>query len=136
MISFSITWKSFHPEDEIDDFRGAAEQICARTPAGKKTLATRSRAFVCKRLKMGSEYLSSLSNEDKVHYDRKLTLANGVKLDDPYSTYLVDTPSAYTKESVKAFKSLDGFEFLEKGMCRTAFIMKPTQCLFASLSQR
>ena len=91
---------------------------------------------------MGTEYLFSLSNEDKVRYNDKLTLANGVKLEDPYAIttgwladisklpnitwsnvikYLVDTPSEYTKEAVKAFKSLDGFEFFREGHVQDCF---------------
>ena len=73
---------------------------------------------------MRIDYYSSLKNKDKVCYDIKLMLANGIKLEDPYSmmegwgcditelpndakaawsdvtSCLIDTPSIYTKESV------------------------------------
>lgn len=37
------------------------------------------------RVKMGNEYDLPLSKIDELRYNRKLTLANGVKLDDPNS---------------------------------------------------
>ena len=84
---------------------------------------------------MGSEYYRSLSSEDKTRYNKKLTLNDGTHLDDPYgierkwtdditklpnicwsdvTQYLIETPSAYTMEAVKAYNSLDGYGvFLE-----------------------
>ena len=74
--------------------------------------------------KMGSEYYRSLSSEDKTRYNEKLTLNDGTQLEDPYAIecewtdditklpnicwsdvtkYLIETPSAYTKEAVKAY---------------------------------
>lgn len=85
---------------------------------------------------MGYEYYLPLSNEDKLHANRKLAIANSVKLEDPYSNsaarvdeitkltnvswyyvtkYLIDTPSDYTKEAVKAFKSIYVYEFFQEG---------------------
>ena len=86
--------------------------------------------------KMGSEYYRSLSSEDKTRYNEKLTLNDGTQLEDPYAIecewtdditklpnicwsgvtkYLIETPSAYTKEAVKAYKSLDGYGFFREG---------------------
>ena len=97
---------------------------------------------------MGTEYYSLLTNEDKVRYDGKLMLANGIKLEDPYSmtegwsnditklpnvawtdltNFLIETPSIYTKEAVEGFKSLEGCKFLGKAMYRIVFITTQLQ---------
>jgi len=34
--------------------------------------------------------------------------------------YLINTVGECAKESIKAFKSIDGFEFLEREMCKNA----------------
>ena len=85
---------------------------------------------------MTSIYFNTLSVDDQRHYRRKLELLG--KVEDPYlmwekpaqtvSTsldwhdwpnveypdiynYLIETPSLYTKESLKAYKSLDGYKY-------------------------
>ena len=83
-----------------------------------------------------SEYFKSLSLNDKNWYEKKLTLSDGQTLPDPYSlsegwksdvtlmpditwidvyNYLINTPSTFSKESLKAYKSLEAFNFYENG---------------------
>lgn len=73
-----------------------------------------------------SEYFNGLPVQDRMAYTSKLTLSNGATLPDPYSlsgqrvkdltkwpklqwpdiyVYLTDTPSVYTKDTLKAYKS-------------------------------
>lgn len=80
-----------------------------------------------------SDYFKSLSKEDKQAYKEKLQLKNGTNLPDPFGiersnwrddvsllpdvgwgdihTYLVDTPSPFTNESLKAYKSLEAYNY-------------------------
>ena len=83
-----------------------------------------------------SEYSVNLSEEDFARYREKLKLATGEQLPDPYSLkekwtndisnlpeitwrnvseYLLDTPSACTKESIKAYKSLEAYDYFVCG---------------------
>ena len=100
------------------------------------------RYFKLKTAKMGSRYFEELSVDDKMRYDEKLTLKNGVKLGDPYAMedgwsdditklpdlswgeitkYLIETPGFYTNEAIKAFKSLEGYEFFREGHVQDCF---------------
>ena len=101
-----------------------------------------------------SSYYESLDKESQLCYDRKLTTADGKKLPDPMSlkdwknnvalssdvnwpdiyNYLVNTPSEYTHESMKAYKSLNAYE-LFAGMYMMFFTTKLTRTIFALLNQ-
>lgn len=83
-----------------------------------------------------SDYYKSLNNEDKIQYMKKLTLENGQNvLPDPFSIvkwdndilllpdvsyvdlldYLINTPSEFTKENMKTYKSLEAYNFFLNG---------------------
>ena len=82
-----------------------------------------------------SSYAKKLNEEDTKSYYDKLTLQNGTILPDPFSltewsddlkylpdifsrdvnTYLIDTPSVYTKEKLKAYKSLEAYDYFVCG---------------------
>ena len=83
---------------------------------------------------MFSTYYNSLSPSDKTSYATKLTLVNGIRLDDPYAlcadewikdatkwpslqrpdihSYLIDTPSLYTRENLKSYTTLDAYGYV------------------------
>lgn len=81
------------------------------------------------------KYVENLSPVDRDCYVNKITLETGVKLPDPYSlkewqfdmkkwpalqwpdiyNYLINSPSVYTKESLKAYKSLDAVNYILSG---------------------
>ena len=78
-----------------------------------------------------SDYLKSLPETEKTSYKAKLTLSDGFALPDPFAieewsdntskipevtypdiySYLVDTPSEFTKEKMKCYKSLEAYNF-------------------------
>ena len=79
-----------------------------------------------------SSYFNELQKEHKAKYKRKLTLTNGQLLPDPYGivenwksdaklipdvswgdmyNYLVNSPSEYTHDNLKTYKSLEVFNF-------------------------
>ena len=83
-----------------------------------------------------SEYFESLSEEDKKDYLAKLTLSTGEQLPDPFILhsnwsddvsllphltypdiyhYLIEYPSQFSKESLKAYKSLESYNFFVSG---------------------
>ena len=92
-----------------------------------------------------SFYVSQLDYEAKKHYYTKLEI-DGEKFPDPYSikedewiddpekwpdleygdiyNYLIDTPGPYTKENLKAYKSLEAYNFSIAAMCEQFCIMK------------
>ena len=78
-----------------------------------------------------SDYLKSLPETEKTSYKAKLTLSHGFALLDPFAveewcdntskipevtcphiySYLIDTPSEFTKEKMKCYKSLEAYNF-------------------------
>ena len=83
-----------------------------------------------------SEYVKSLDPVARSRYHSKLSYNKGASsLPDPYNlkgwtnnpsswpdltfgdlyTYLIETPGIYTKESLKAFKSLEAYQFVISG---------------------
>ena len=90
-------------------------------------------------------YFNELQKEDKAKYEHKLTLTNGQLLPDLYGivenmktdvklmpdiswgdmyNYLVNSPSEYTYDNVKPYKSLETFNFFMCTMFKTFIIMK------------
>ena len=89
-----------------------------------------------------SEHSVDLSDEDLTRYREKLKLAPVEQLPDPYTLkekwindisslpettrrdvteYLLDTPSAYTKESIKAYKSLEVYDYFVCGHVQNCY---------------
>ena len=88
-----------------------------------------------------SPYLTSLTLSDHKKYLQKLKLSDGDQLPDPYtlkcwintskhipnitwvdiSTCLLHTPSEYTKEVLKAYKSMDAYNFFFCGHVQDIF---------------
>ncbi len=82
-----------------------------------------------------SEYVDTLTKEDKEGYVRKLTLETGELLPDPFTlenwqsdvlllpdvtwadihNYFIEYPSLFSRESLKAYKSLEGYNFFISG---------------------
>ena len=89
-----------------------------------------------------SEYFESLSEEDKKGYLAKLTLSTGEQLPDPFILhsnwsddvsllpditypdiyhYLIEYPSQFSKESLKAYKSLESYNFFVSGHVQNVY---------------
>ena len=78
-----------------------------------------------------SDYFKSLPETEKTSYKAKLTLSDGFALPDPFAieewsdnaseilevtypdicSYLIDTPSEFTKEKMKYYKLLEAYNF-------------------------
>lgn len=80
-----------------------------------------------------TNYINSLSSSDCTDYLNKLVLSNGEKLPDPYNIpseerisdmskwpaiiwpdiyiYLIEKPNVYTKDNLRAYKSLDAYNY-------------------------
>ena len=89
-----------------------------------------------------SEYFESLSEEDKKGYLAKLTLSTGEQLPDPFILhsnwsddvsllpditypdiyhYLIEYSSQFSKESLKAYKSLESYNFFVSGHVQNVY---------------
>ena len=89
-----------------------------------------------------SEYFESLSEEDKKGYLAKLTLSTGEQLPDPFILlsnwsddvsllpditypdiyhYLIEYRSLFSKESLKAYKSLESYSFFVSGHVQNVY---------------
>lgn len=101
-----------------------------------------------------SDYAQTLSVQDRDSYLRKLTLADGSKLADPYTLqewqedltglpkvewpdiymYLIETPCVYSKEKLKAYKSLDAYNYVINGHVQTVqyINLRPDLCVLRS----
>ena len=97
-----------------------------------------------------SEYFKSLEPNDAQCYVKKLTLTTGECLPDQYTLvaeeweeninkfpditwrdvteYLIETSSLYTKESMKAYKSLEAFDYFVCGNVQQCFY----QCFYSA----
>ncbi len=88
-----------------------------------------------------SDYCIALETKDKQHYLSKLTLSSGEKLPNPLALsdwsddiknlpnitwrdateYLIDSPSVFTEESMKAYKSLEAYDYFVCGHVQGCF---------------
>ena len=97
---------------------------------------------------MESEYQSALDPEAKKRYKEKLAF-DSEELPDPYAVpdekwvdditkwpsieygdiynYLIDLKGRYTKESLKAFKSLEAYNYFVSGHVRTVYLYEPSE---------
>lgn len=98
---------------------------------------------------MSSGYFKCLSEENKRRYIEKLTYHGSVCLPDPYDTknatlfsselvrlpkvtwpflfdYLVETPGPFTREKLKAHKSLEAFNYFVNGKVASVCVHQPT----------
>ena len=107
-----------------------------------------------------SKYYMSLDTASKQHYLAKLTLSTGEQLPDPMTLdcdwsndivhlpclswrdvtdYLIDSPSTFTKDSLKAYKSLEAYDYFMCGHvqdCFDRFISNKSEFCYIKLKVR
>ena len=92
-----------------------------------------------------SNYYKNLDENDKNHYDKKLILSDGTAFPDPWYIengwsndvallpnimygdvweYLVETPSEFTGEKMKTYKSLEAYKYYLAGHVQDVHILK------------
>ena len=105
-----------------------------------------------------STYAEELSIEDRETYAKKLTLNNETLLPDPLNindnkwssditflpdlswpdivNYVINTPSEFTKDKIKAYKSLEAYNFFVNGHVQDVFIHKLEKFQFSFLKTK
>ncbi|XP_057310110.1 uncharacterized protein LOC130648104 [Hydractinia symbiolongicarpus] len=89
----------------------------------------------------GSEYYASMHEDDRKQYEKKLTLSDETILPDPYILenwsnnvalmpdltwgdmyqYLINTPNEFSHEAMKAYRSLEAYNFYVSGHVQDVF---------------
>ena len=105
-----------------------------------------------------SDYFKKLNTDDQQVYTKKLTLSSGVLLPDPYaiignqwssdvtllpdisfpdiSFYLIETSNEFTRDKMRAYKSLDAYNFFIAGHVQDVFIHKIKSTYFVCLKTK
>ena len=106
---------------------------------------------------MSSDYFSTLDYSTRTRYLEKLNI-DGETLPDPYGitddqwlddvskwptlefgdvyTYLIDSVGNFTKEKLKAYKSLEAYNYFYNGYVRTVFFYQRESSKFVILSAK
>ena len=106
---------------------------------------------------MSSDYFSTLDYSTRTRYPEKLNI-DGETLPDPYGitddqwlddvskwptvefgdvyTYLIDSVGNFTKEKLKAYKSLEAYNYFYNGYVRTVFYYQRESSKFVILSAK
>ena len=93
-------------------------------------------AFFIRAMALATTYSASLNSDDRKKYEEKLVTTDGTALPDPHTlvenskdnvqllpditwadiyNYLINTPSSCTNENLKAYKSLEAYNFFAFG---------------------
>ena len=106
-------------------------------------------ASLIRAMTSATKYSSNLNSDDRKKYEEKLITADGTVLPDPYTlvenwkdnvkllcditwadiyNYLINMASLYTNENLKAYKSLEAYNFFVCGHVHDVHIMELTIC--------